>query len=164
MRDFSLIWSEKTVCLKTLRVLIFLACLFKVNLYKKLQMLMAVIVQLNSRKCNVNAITGCVGEDASLPKRNIVFSLFLCLLFPQKWTQVFWKDCKYGCNLALRAGWSRCVYVSLSELVYGIWPIRILSWSQAAKWLSVFFCCNSIPYRVKPFRLYFKVQYAPLRR
>lgn len=62
MRDFSSIWSEKTMYLKTLRVLIFLACLFKVNLYKKLQMLMAVIVQLNSRKCNMNAITGCVGE------------------------------------------------------------------------------------------------------
>lgn len=73
MRDFSLIWSEKTMYLKTLRVLIFLACLFKVNLYKKLQMLMALIVQLNSRKCSMNAITGCVGERMLRFLKEILF-------------------------------------------------------------------------------------------
>lgn len=134
---------------------------FSMFSYKILSVLMAGIVQLNSRKCNMSSFTGCVGEReaTSFPKRNIVLSLFLCLLFPQKWAQVFWKDYKYGCNLALRAGCRHCVYASL--LMCGIWPT--LSWSWAAKWLSVFFCCSCIPYRIKPFRLHFKVQYSHLR-
>lgn len=44
--------------------------------------LTAGIIQLNSRKRNMTAFTRSVGEDTLFPKRNIVFLLFLCLLFP----------------------------------------------------------------------------------
>lgn len=127
-------------------------------------MLTAGIVQLNSRKCNMTAFTGCVGERTHRFLKEILFFhyFYVCCSHkngPKCFERIINMVAIWHCELVAAA-----VCMCLSVLVCGIWPIRTLSWSQAAKWLSVFFCCSCIPYRVKPFRLYFKVQYAPLRR